>query len=49
MITIILLIIIGLELNIMKGLYLALIITEIVLWIIQLILKVVKLTLKIKE
>ena len=49
MITIILLILIGIELNIMHGLYLALIITEIVVWIIRLLCQIVKLTLKIKE
>ena len=43
MITIILLILIGIKLNMMNGLYLALIIISIVLWIIDLFLRVLKL------
>lgn len=48
MVTIILLILIGIELNMMHGLYLALVITEIVLWMIKLILTVIKSVLKVK-
>ena len=49
MITILIFILIGIELNMMHGLYLALIIIEIVLLIIKLICQVVNLVLKIKE
>ena len=48
MISIILFILIGTELNIMNGLYLALIIADIILLFIRIILNVVKLCLKIK-
>ena len=49
MLTIILLILIGIKLNMMNGLYLALIITEIVLWIIKLFASAIKITLKISK
>ena len=49
MLKIILLILIGLKLNMMNGLYLALIILEIILWAIRLICSMTKLVLKIKE
>lgn len=49
MISIILFILIGIELNMMNGLYLALIITRIILWILEVLLKVFKLGLGVKE
>lgn len=49
MITTILLILIGLELDMMNGLFLALIITRIILWMIEIILKTLKIGLKIKD
>ncbi len=48
MLEIILLILIGFKLNMMNGLYLALIIFEIILWIIRLICSMVKIALKMK-
>lgn len=47
MIEIILLILIGLHLKMMNGLYLALIIIDIVLWIIKLILEIIKIFIKV--
>ena len=48
MLSIILFILIGIKLDMMNGLYLALVITEIVLWIIDLIIKMIKIVLKVK-
>lgn len=49
MIEIILLILIGLQLKMMSGLYLALIIIDIVLWIIKVILEILKIFIKVGE
>ena len=49
MLEIILLILIGIKLNMMNGLYLALIIFEIILWIIRLFCTMTKLILKAKD